>query len=225
MKISAKKNLLLHILIFISTFGFSQSGEIKVKFIGNCGMYLSDGSMNLYIDFPYKSGAHKYMEYDDSELQEIKQNATFLFTHRHKDHYSKKLVRKMKKDFGGKVYGNWNNKKLDEMNNTANDFSIQSFKTSHMFTLKHYSYVITWHGKRIYLSGDTGDLEEVTKLENLDWAFINPWLLMNAQKEEKRIDAKMFGVYHLYPFQKLPEKYPDNILFMKKQKEIITIPY
>lgn len=94
-----------------------------------------------------------------------------------------------------------------------------------MFTIKHYSYLITWHGKRIYLSGDTGDLEEVTKLQNLDWAFMNPWLLMNAQNAKQHIDAKMFGIYHLYPFQKLPETYPDNIVFMKKQKEVIVIPY
>src|SRR5690606_35294991 len=97
-------------------------------------LYMTDGNLNLYVDFPYKSGAHRYMQYDESELKNIKENAVFLFTHRHADHYSKKLIKKVKKEFGGNVYGNWNIGKLEELNNPANDFSIRAIKTSHKFT-------------------------------------------------------------------------------------------
>jgi L-ascorbate metabolism protein UlaG (beta-lactamase superfamily) len=220
-----KKILWIITLISIANSGFSQSNEIKIKFIGNCGLYLTDGNINVYVDFPYKSGAHKYMEYDKSELESIKDNAVFLFTHRHSDHYSKKLVKKIKKKFGGNVYGNWNADKLKELNDFANGFSIQAFKTSHMFTFKHYSYVITWHDKKIYISGDTGDLEAVSKLKDVDWAFVNPWLYMNAKSEKIKIDAKNFGMYHLYPNQKINGQIPGNLLILKNQGEIITIPY
>ena len=131
----------------------------------------------------------------------------------------------MKKEFAGNVYGNWNADKLKELNSFTNDFSIQEFKTSHKFTFKHYSYLITWHGKKIYLSGDTGDLEDLSKIKNIDWAFINPWIYMKAENEKVKIDAKNFGMYHLYPNQEINGEIPENLIILKKQGEIITIPY
>lgn len=162
------------------------------------------------------------MEYDKSELKNIKENAVFLFTHRHSDHYSKKLVRKMKKEFAGNVYGNWNTDKLKELSSSTNEFSIQEFKTSHKFTFKHYSYLITWHGKKIYFSGD---LEDLSKIKNIDWAFVNPWIYMNTASKEVKIDTKKFGMYHLYPNQKINGEIPENLIILKNLREIITIPY
>jgi hypothetical protein len=68
---------LLLITSFVCTynFGFCQSKEIKIKFIGNCGLYLTDGNSNFYIDFPYKSGAHNYMEYDKSEISGVREKS------------------------------------------------------------------------------------------------------------------------------------------------------
>jgi len=62
-----KKLIVIIVIILISS--YSQTNEITVKFIGNCGLYLTDGNLNIYIDFPYKSGAHNYMEYDKSEIE------------------------------------------------------------------------------------------------------------------------------------------------------------
>jgi len=58
----------------------AQIAEIKIKFIGNCGMYLTDGKQNIYLDFPYKSGAFNYMKYAKSEVDSIKK-MPFLFLH------------------------------------------------------------------------------------------------------------------------------------------------
>lgn len=57
MKLNKLKILLTIALIFISKDGFSQANEIEIKFIGNCGLYMTDGSLHVYTDFPYKSGA------------------------------------------------------------------------------------------------------------------------------------------------------------------------
>ncbi len=76
------------LLLCCVTAGYGQGNEIKIKFIGNAGLYLTDGNINLYVDFPYKSGAYKYMEYDDSELDSIASNSILLFTHKHADHFS-----------------------------------------------------------------------------------------------------------------------------------------
>jgi L-ascorbate metabolism protein UlaG (beta-lactamase superfamily) len=215
------KNIFLIIsLVLISEFGFSQSKEIKVKFIGNCSLFLTDGGQNIYIDFPYKSGAHGYMKYDKSEIDSIKSNPVFIFTHRHSDHYSKKLLKKLK----GKKYGPWNLSKLDQLNDPANEFSIQSFKTKHIFSLKHYSYLITWHKKKIFISGDTNNADTIAKISNIDWAFMPAWLTMDSIKKNLKLDVKMVGLYHIGPKDKITTENP-IILLLDKQGEVISIPY
>jgi len=42
------------------------------------------------------------MEFDASELDSIKENSIFIFTHKHSDHYSNKSIKKVIKEKGGK---------------------------------------------------------------------------------------------------------------------------
>lgn len=67
---------LISLLTLFSITVFAQTNEITIRFIGNCGMYFTDGTTNFYVDFPYKSGAHNYMEYDSSELDNIKKDVS-----------------------------------------------------------------------------------------------------------------------------------------------------
>ena len=218
------KKFTLVALICLSGFGYGQSNQIKIKFIGNCGLHMTDGTSNFYFDFPYKSGAHKYMAYDKAEIDSIKDNAIFVFTHRHSDHYSHKILKKL----DGQKFDPWNIPELEKLGNSIPEFKIQAFKTAHKvfgISFKHYSYLITWHGKKIYISGDTGDLDNLKNIKNMDWAFVNPWLYMNAKNENVPIDAQKTGLYHLYPEQKIDGKIPDNLLVLKNEGELITIPY
>lgn len=211
-------------VIFIFNFGFSQSNEIKIRFIGNCGLHITDDKTNFYIDFPYKSGAYNYMEYDESEIDSIKDNSIFIFTHRHADHYSKKLLKKL----SGQKFDPWNVAELEKLGEKIPNFEIKAFETNHKvfgISFRHYSFLITWHGKKIYISGDTGDLEDVSQITDIDWAFINPWMYMGAESESVKIDAKNFGMYHLYPNEIINGKIPENVLILKNQGEIIRIPY
>ena len=219
-----KKLLLIVLLLLISYFGFGQSNEIKIKFIGNCGLHMTDSKSNFYIDFPYKSGAHNYMEYDKSEIDSIKDNAIFIFTHHHADHYSNKILKKL----DGQKFDPWNIAQLEKLSESIPEFQIKAFKTDHTvfgISFKHYSYLITWHGKKIYLSGDTGDLEVLKNIRDIDWAFVNPWLYMNAKNEKVTIDAKKIAIYHLYPNQKIDGKIPENLLILKNQGEIIKVAF
>ena len=81
------------------------------------------------------------------------------------------------------------------------NFEIKIFKTKHIFSAKHHSYLITWNDKRIYLSGDAESSETIAKMKNLDWAFVPPWLMVDAKEKGVEIDAKMIGIYHLYPYE------------------------
>ncbi|MFK7781475.1 MBL fold metallo-hydrolase [Psychroserpens sp.] len=214
-------------LCLITTFGLSQSKEIKIEFLGNCGLYLTDGKTNIYTDFPYKSGAHGYMEFDQSELENIKENSIFIFTHKHSDHYSDKNIKKVINEKGGKKYGSWNIEKLKNLEKIIPDFSIQVFKTKHKWSSKHYSYLITWHNKKIYLSGDTESAKTIGTIKNIDWAFVPYWIFLDAKENEIKIDTKMFGLYHLATVQipSAKKNYDDieNIKPMVVQGEKITI--
>ncbi|MFV0143619.1 MULTISPECIES: MBL fold metallo-hydrolase [Empedobacter] len=220
-----KKILLFFTIFWYSNFAFSQTNEISIKFIGNCGLHLTDGKSNLYIDFPYKSGAYGYMNYEISEIDNIKDNSTFLFTHRHDDHYSKEILKDLQSKHSFKIYGNWNVKKLDNLYSSFDDFKITAFKTKHKYTFKHYSYLITWHGKKIYLSGDTTNGDNIATIKDIDWAFIPYWLLLDTDKKNLKIDAKNIGIYHIYPNQKFNNSSPDKIKILDKQGEILTIPF
>jgi ribonuclease BN (tRNA processing enzyme) len=212
-------------LVCIANFGFSQSNEIKIQFIGNCGLYLTDGKSNLYIDFPYKSGAYGYMTYAQTKIDSIKENSIFLFTHRHADHYSKKILKQIKSKHKGKVFGNWNTNKFKKIINSFDNFKIESFKTKHKFTFKHYSHLITWHGKRIYLSGDTESAKTIATVKNIDWAFVPYWIMSDAKEKNLTIDADKIGIYHLYPDQKISNSNPEKVVILDKQGEIIKIKY
>jgi L-ascorbate metabolism protein UlaG (beta-lactamase superfamily) len=216
--------LLISSLLFFLDAGFSQSNEIKIKFIGNCGLYMTDGKSNVYLDFPYKSGAFRYMKYEKSEIDSVKNNATFIFTHRHADHYSRKLLKKL----DGQKFDPRNISKSEKLSDSISEFHLKSFKTEHKIygiSFKHCSYLITWHGKKIYISGDTGDLEDIKNIKDIDLAFVNPWIYMNALREKVNIDAKKFGLYHLYPDQKIDGEVPANLLILKKEGEIIRVGY
>jgi hypothetical protein len=236
----AKRLLLIITVVCISNVGFSQSNEITIKFIASCSLFITDGESNLYIDFPYKSGAYKYTAifnkgvpvcptYDKSEIDSIKDNAIFIFTHRHADHYSKKILKKLLKKLDGKIYDPWNVAELEELNGSIPDFNIQAFKTKHKvfgISWKHYSYLITWHGRKIYISGDTGDVDHVSKIKDIDWFFTNHWLYSNAINEKVNIDAKNIAIYHLKVNVKIGE-IPNHLLMLttEKQGNIIRIPF
>lgn len=172
------------------------------------------------------------MEFEESELDSIKDNSIFIFTHKHSDHYSKKNLKKVLKEKNGKKYGVWDISELENLSEIVDDFEIKAFKTKHKvfgIDFKHYSYLIRWHGKIIYLSGDTTNPETIGTVKNIDWAFVPYWILINAKEQEIKIDAKMIGVYHLYPVQipSAKENWDeiDDIHPLTKQGEELTLKY
>jgi len=212
-------------ILFLAFTVAGQTNAITIRFIGNCGLYMSDGTLDVYVDFPYKSGAYGYMEYPASEIDSIRPNATHIYTHRHADHYSKKLV----KGLNGTVYGPWKVKKKRRADLTAPaysaaQFSVETFRTKHRFARHHYSYLITWHGRRIYLSGDTEGAETVGQVKALDLAFVPDWIMADAKEKSIVIDAQRVAIYHLYPHQKGTTVNP-KITILQTQGELLELPY
>jgi L-ascorbate metabolism protein UlaG (beta-lactamase superfamily) len=193
--------LLVVLLILIVQIAVAQNKKIEITFLGNCGLFMTDGEINVYVDFPYKSGAYGYMTYEPELLDNILPNSIFLFTHGHADHFSRKLFKRTHQKLYGpwpvKIYMNQKRKyKLEELNDSLPGFVITKFKTRHGFSFKHYSYLIEWHGKRIFISGDTHLADTLVSIKNLDMVFAAPWVLTNAWERKLKIDAKQIILYH-----------------------------
>lgn len=215
MKFISRGHLAILLAWVCSTVMFAQSGTIQIEFIGNCGLHFTDGDTHLYVDFPYKSGAHNYMEFDAAALDSIQDSAFFLFTHRHYDHYSRKDIKQAVKHKMGQKFDPWNIDELESLARQIPEFSIEAYKTKHKvfgISFKHYSYLITWHGKKIYLSGDTENPKTIGQMEGLDWAFIPFWIYQNARTQNISIPADQIAIYHLYPGQ-----VPSAIEFFKNK--------
>lgn len=215
--------VLLTLFLLISSLVFSQEKKIQVTFLGNSGFHLTDGEMNVYLDFPYKSGAHKYMEYDAKEIEKIPENSIFLFTHNHSDHYSEKLIKNIKgKFFGPFKFPKSKGISLEELNTLDKDFKVEVFDTSHNFSFgNHYSMLIIWHGKKIFVSGDTGEFEPWSKIEGIDLALTNFWIYRNAHEAGSKVEAGIIGICHLYPDAKIESEFPENVKFFLTQNEVI----
>jgi len=219
MKTVLNKLFLTVFFSLISLISCAQSGKIEIQFIGNCGFFMTDGKINLYVDFPYKSGAHGYMTYDLKLLDSIRPHSIFLYTHGHADHYSKKLFKRTNQ----KLYGPWpvalylsgkRKYKLKKLNDSLPGFSITEFKTKHSFSLKNCSYLISWNGKRIFISGDAETADTICRIKKLDLAIAPPWVIRDANKRNLEIETKKIIICH----------HRSQEIFDNQNKEKIIIP-
>ncbi len=89
---------------------------------------------------------------------------------------------------------------------------------------RHYSYLITWHNKRIFLSGDTTDPTVIKQMSDIDWSFIPTWLIKNIFDSEVQTDvmSKMFVIYHIGEKDKI-NIIGEKFLMLDNQGQIITV--
>ena len=203
--------------IFLSVQAIAQTNELTVRFIANCGIQIADGRSTIYFDFPYKSGFYHYMKYPESEIDSLRPNSVYIFTHKHPDHYSHKV-----KKVHGTIIVPRHVSRLQKLITTIPDFSIQAFKTKHLLSTRHFSYLVTWHRKRIFVSGDTEHCETITAQKDLDCAFVPVWLILDAKAKNARIDSKLIAVYHIGSKDKIETDNP-KVLLLNQRDQIILL--
>jgi L-ascorbate metabolism protein UlaG (beta-lactamase superfamily) len=191
---------------------FAETGELKFLFIGNMAFRISDGTNTLFTDFPYTSGAFGYMKYEPSEIVEVP-NAVCLITHAHADHWNADLFQKMKASLIAppSILKNTSSTKkvpfADHMK--YGNITVDAIRTPH--GAEHYSYIVTWHGVRLFFSGDTEDPSALLQAKNLDVAFISPWLLRTMENSAKTIPSKKVVIYHHDDEEEVPA-YQDRLV-------------
>lgn len=204
------RRLLFVLLLLVAS--VASAAELTVTFIGNMAFHISDGETTLLSDFPYLSGAYGYMEYAMEDVPEIK-NGLSLITHFHLDHWDKKLFEKMDvpiiaptkmtAKLDPKRVIPWNEKKPMEYRG----IEVEAISMPHNLAPQHYSYLVTWHGLRLYFSGDTETPADLLHREDIDIMFISPWLIRTIERQNLVLDTKHLVMYHqkigeeVVPFQ------------------------
>lgn len=174
---------------------------LTATFIGNEAWHITDGEYTLLTDFPYQSGYSRYMTWEWSGVPQIKDATKLLLvtTHQHRDHFAAELVSRLNP--GGvvgpaTVRGAVPTKGIEPTGDARfGPIRVAAIKTPHA-ELEHYSYVIEWHGVRIYLPGDTESASSLVEAKNLDVAFVTPWMLRAAERAGAKIDARRVIVVH-----------------------------
>ena len=174
-----------------------QPPQLQARFIGQMAVSITDGSTTLVSDFPYRVGYAGAPSFDRAELR-TKTPTLALITHGHLDHWEPALF----------AMTNW---RVFGPNDVTTGISaerivplasrvalatmeIEPLETPHA-RIGHYSYLVTWHGRRLYFTGDTESPDALLATKNLDVAFVSPWLFESISHRD-RIDAKRIVIYH-----------------------------
>ena len=194
-------NAMKSLMIMLLALGAAEAQELEFRFIGNDGFEISDGSSTILVDFPYRSGAFGYMTFDSSEL-EARDHALCLFTHRHDDHFDPDALAGIGCSVAGpaEVLA-----KVDERLHLSGgptwrfgEAEITCLDTEHS-DVDHCSYVIRWHDRSIFISGDVEELSGLYGLqEPLDIIIISSWLVPHeSQIRERFPDAEIVLSHHV----------------------------
>lgn len=203
----------------------AQAGTIEVQFIGNMAFHISDGKTSLLSDFPYFSGAFGYMKYDMDSVK-VHTDSLSLITHAHTDHWDWKLFAETNYSLIGpkSMTKRVKSKKVISFAKTMSyrDMTIEAFETPHKFSPEHYSYLVTWHGKRFYFPGDTETPAHMLQMKDIDVMFISPWLIRTIERQDLVLDTEILIVYH----QKIGEEIPPFQDYLRmKQGASIKVEY
>jgi L-ascorbate metabolism protein UlaG (beta-lactamase superfamily) len=200
---------------FANPAGDSQAAPaaLTARFIGNMAFAITDGSTTLFTDFPYESGYSVYMEYDAREIRSTTPSSIALITHRHGDHWDRELFEQTNwrviapEDALRGVAAERVIRALpvrpQRATITADSITIDALPTPHA-NLGHYSYLVTWRGRRLYFTGDTESIDQLVAMKHLDVAFVSPWLFERAAKAGRRIDARRIVIYHQTADERIP---------------------
>ncbi len=171
--------------------------ELTVTYIGNMAIHVTDGHAALLSDFPYDAQG-RFMPWTAEHLPDKAPRPLCLITHSHRDHFARELAPR----FCGQLLG-----PKDAVHGAGveplamspavrwNDATIRPLATPHA-NLEHYSYLVEWHGLRLFFTGDTEDPAALLAAGRLDVAFVSPWLLRTLQQRNVTLDARRIISYH-----------------------------
>ncbi|MCM2256957.1 MAG: MBL fold metallo-hydrolase [Vicinamibacteria bacterium] len=209
----------------MSSAAFAAPRELRFTFVGNMAFHVTDGERVLLSDFPYESGYSRYMAWDWSGVPPATE-PVIVVTHRHRDHLA---VEHLDRFPGATLIAPDDalalavGKPVKPLPATpkaaAGGIEAECVTTPHA-SVGHCSWLVTWHGLRMWFTGDTEGPAALLAARDLDVAFVSPWVLARVARLGARIDARKVVVYHQQPDEVAPPV-QDSVQF--KQGESFTL--
>jgi L-ascorbate metabolism protein UlaG (beta-lactamase superfamily) len=185
--------------VLAATTSCGRPPALEIRFIGNAAFELTDGQTTLLVDFPYESGVGGVMAFDSAAVRPSGR-VLALFTHAHRDHFDRAALLAR----GWPAYGPAELLALlppDRVFARTDSFAFGAFRVVRIperhADVEHVAFLITWHGRRIYHSGDTMDPAHLQAMPELDVALVQENLLCwMAQQRGARVPAREVIVQH-----------------------------
>ncbi len=175
---------------------------LTLRFIGNAGFEITDGTSTILVDFPYQSGAYGYMRYDSTEIRR-RDNALCLFTHSHADHFSAERL----PGIGCTVAGPSSvlaqrtaSEALDEESPWRfGSATIRCIASEHG-DVDHCSFVLNWQERDIVVAGDVETVEPVLRqVAEVDLLIMPFWVSEEATAIRDRFPGVRMLLVHEEP--------------------------
>lgn len=145
--------------------------------------------------------------------------ALCLITHGHRDHFAPERAGR----FCDKVFGPKEAVTAAALASIPlrpkvrwKGITINAIVTPHG-AAQHYSYLLEWHGVRLYFTGDAQSSEALSAARNLDAAFATPGHLIDLKKAGGHIDARRIISYHHRPTDPVPG-FQDRVISQPRQQ-------
>ena len=190
----------------------AKGGNVEISCINHGSIAVSYKDYLIQID-PVKNYGGKELDYESFPKADL-----ILITHEHGDHYNKETIELLSKDdtriiTNGKVhdmlgYGEtMTNGQSTEAGKGIKIDATPAYNTTEGRTQFHpkgngNGYLLTIGGLRVFVSGDSEDIEEYAQLKDIDVAFLSanqPYTMTVEQciHAAKVIKPKVLVPYHL----------------------------
>ena len=185
----------------------------EITFIANCGLLIEAGGIKILVDAPYKGGVDGLSDMPKALESQIMDGASpfdhidyMLFTHKHPDHYSEKLLNDyLTKHVIKQVI--LPGKDIESgVLSLSDSLRLYIYSTAHLGKefagVQHFCYVLESGGEAIFISADvdyvTTDFSFLNQ-HRISAAFVNPLMfhMLLRLPNLKNIHADKFVIYHL----------------------------
>jgi len=184
---------------------------VKIHALVHASMWIEAGGVQIFVDPVTKHGNRK-IDYAAMPKADF-----ILVTHEHYDHLDKDAIRQLSKDDTRLIMNQASAKALGTGQSMANGDKLQlteditieavpAYNISKGHTQFHpkgrdNGYILTIDGLRIYIAGDTEDIDEMANIHDIDIAFLpcnQPYTMTPEQviKVARLIRPKVLYPYH-----------------------------
>jgi len=194
--------------IFESDTFETSKGPLKITFIGHGTLMIEAGNQVVHIDPVLR----------EADFSKLPRANLILITHEHFDHLDKKAISLISNPQTIIILSNSCKGLIDNgivlLNGEQKSFGDWEIKAVPAYNLINKrsdglpfhakgngnGYVISFGGKRIYVAGDTENIPEMSKLKNIDIAFLPMNLPYTMTPRMVADGAKSFMPSVLYPY-------------------------